>query len=86
MVKNRIDKNGTTQPIINRLKGNRKIQIEIPGAQNEQQINDILSNVGALHFWLDSENDVYNIIADTLIDRKSGISFLAYLIKRVSYK
>jgi SecD/SecF fusion protein len=74
VVKNRIDKNGTTQPIINRLKGNRKIQIEIPGAQNEQQINDILSNVGALHFWLDSENDVYNTLADTLnnlVDKKN---------------
>ena len=74
VVKNRIDKNGTTQPVINRLKGNRKIQIEIPGAQNEQQINDILSNVGALHFWLDSENDVYNILADTLnklVDKKN---------------
>lgn len=74
VVKNRIDKNGTTQPIINRLKGNRKIQIEIPGAQNEQQINDILSNIGALHFWLDSEKDVYNILADTLnklVDKKN---------------
>lgn len=74
VVKNRIDKNGTTQPIINRLKGNRKIQIEIPGAQNEQQINDILSNVGALHFWLDSENDVYYTLADTLnnlVDKKN---------------
>lgn len=74
VVKNRIDRNGTTQPIINRLKGNRKIQIEIPGAQNEQQINDLLSNVGELHFWLDSENDVYNALAETLnkfVDKKS---------------
>ena len=74
VVKNRIDKNGTTQPIINRLKGNRKIQIEIPGVQNEQQVNDLLSNVGTLCFWLDSENDVYNVLADTLnkfVDKKN---------------
>jgi SecD/SecF fusion protein len=57
VVKNRIDKNGTIQPLINKINGSRKIQIEVPGVNNDRQIEEMLMNVGALCFWLDYDND-----------------------------
>ncbi len=74
VVKNRIDKNGTIQPLINKINGSRKIQIEVPGVNNDRQIEEMLMNVGALCFWLDYDNDTYAAVIDALnkiLDKKN---------------
>ena len=66
VVKNRIDKNGTTQPVINKISGNRKIQIDVPGVHNDKQIEEMLLNVGELKFWLDFDKDTYSAVIEAL--------------------
>ena len=51
IIRSRLDKYGITQPNIQRLKGNRKIQIEISGAYNQKSINKLLQGVGELKFY-----------------------------------
>lgn len=52
VIKSRLDKYGVSQPNIQRLKGNRKIQIEISGAHNNKNIKKLLQGVGELKFYL----------------------------------
>ena len=66
VVENRIDKNGTIQPLVHKISGSRKIQIEVPGIHNDKQIEEMLMNVGELSFWMDYDNDTYAAIIETL--------------------
>jgi len=52
VIKSRLDKYGVSQPNIQRLKGNRKIQIEVSGAHNNKNIKKLLQGVGELKFYL----------------------------------
>ena len=69
------------------LNDNKKMELlvlNIPGAT--LQVNEP-NNRGGLYVRSDKTNLLdLNINAETLIDRKSGILFLTYLKKRVSYK
>jgi SecD/SecF fusion protein len=48
---NRLDQFGTSQPVIQRLPGTARIQIEIPGADNPQRVRKLLQGVAKLEFW-----------------------------------
>lgn len=69
------------------LNDNKKMELLVLNIPEGTLQADEYNNGDGLYVRTDKPNllDI-NIIADTLIDRKSGISFLAYLIKRVSYK
>lgn len=51
ILKTRIDQFGTSQPNIQRLPGQGRIQIEIPGADNPQRVRKLLQGVARLEFW-----------------------------------
>lgn len=51
ILKTRIDQFGTSQPNIQRLQGTKRIQIEIPGADNPQRVRKLLQSVARLEFW-----------------------------------
>jgi len=51
ILRNRIDKFGTSQPNIQRLPGTGRIQIEIPGAENPARVRKLLSGVAKLEFF-----------------------------------
>jgi SecD/SecF fusion protein len=51
ILRNRLDKFGTSQPNIQRLIGTGRIQVEIPGAENPQRVRKLLSGVARLEFW-----------------------------------
>ncbi|HEX6892569.1 MAG TPA: protein translocase subunit SecDF [Chryseolinea sp.] len=48
---NRLDQFGTSQPVIQRLPGTARIQIEIPGADNPKRVRKLLQGVAKLEFW-----------------------------------
>lgn len=70
VVKARIDRNGTLQANIQRLKNSRKIQIEIPGVNDPERVKSMLKGVARLQFWLDYETnkkkEVIKLINDKL--------------------
>jgi SecD/SecF fusion protein len=51
ILKTRIDQFGTSQPNIQRLQGTKRIQIEIPGADNPQRVRKLLQSAARLEFW-----------------------------------
>ena len=51
ILNNRLDQFGTSQPVIQRLPGTARIQIEIPGADNPQRVRKLLQGVAKLEFW-----------------------------------
>jgi SecD/SecF fusion protein len=51
ILNNRLDQFGTSQPVIQRLQGTSRIQIEIPGADNPQRVRKLLQGVARLEFW-----------------------------------
>jgi SecD/SecF fusion protein len=51
ILRNRLDKFGTSQPNIQRLLGTGRIQVEIPGAENPARVRKLLSGVARLEFW-----------------------------------
>ena len=66
VIKSRLDKYGVSQPNIQRLKGNRKIQIEISGAHNNKNIKKLLQGVGELKFYLLYDDTKTKEIIDSL--------------------
>lgn len=56
ILRTRIDRFGTSQPNIQRLKGTRKIQIELPGVDNPKRVRKLLQGIAKLEFW-----EVYGI-------------------------
>lgn len=51
ILRTRIDKLGTTQPNIQRLKGTGRIQIELPGVQNPERVRKMLQGQAKMEFW-----------------------------------
>jgi SecD/SecF fusion protein len=51
ILKNRLDQFGTSSPNIQRLPGSKRIQVEIPGADNPQRVRKLLQGVAKLEFW-----------------------------------
>ena len=74
VVKARIDRNGTLQANIQRLKNSRKIQIEIPGVNDPERVKSMLKGVARLQFWLDYETNKKKEIIK-LINDKLNITF-----------
>ena len=59
----RIDKAGTTQPVIQRLQNSNKVQVELAGARNPERTRQMLQGVARLQFWnLYKEDKVRNLI------------------------
>ena len=69
VVKARIDRNGTLQANIQRLKNSRKIQIEIPGVNDPERVKSMLKGVARLQFWLDYETNKKKEIIKLINDK-----------------
>lgn len=69
------------------LNDNKKMELVVLNLPTGTLKADESNNGDGLYVRTDKPNllDI-NIFADTLVDRKSGIPFSSYLIKRVSYK
>ena len=62
ILRTRIDKFGTTQPNIQRLKGTGRIQIELPGVDNPERVRKLLQGTAQLEFlevWTPEEFSPY---------------------------
>jgi SecD/SecF fusion protein len=51
IISNRIDQFGTSSPNIQRLPGSGRLQVELPGVENEQRVRNLLQGVAKLEFW-----------------------------------
>jgi SecD/SecF fusion protein len=75
---NRLDQFGTSQPVIQRLPGTARIQIEIPGADNPKRVRKLLQGVAKLEFWDVVEPNTINAsliaINDLLVKEKKSVS------------
>ncbi len=50
-LRTRIDRFGTSQPNIQRIQGSGRIQIELPGVDNQERVRNLLQGVAKLQFW-----------------------------------
>ena len=66
VIRSRLDKYGGVQPKIQRLKGNRKIQIEVPGVSNKNDIKKLLQGVGEMKFYLEYESEKTRNLVDCI--------------------
>ena len=55
ILRTRVDRFGTSQPNIQRLQGTGRIQIELPGVENQERVRKLLQGVAKLEFWEVSE-------------------------------
>jgi SecD/SecF fusion protein len=51
ILRTRVDRFGTSQPNIQRLAGTGRIQIELPGVENQERVRKLLQGVAKLEFW-----------------------------------
>lgn len=51
ILRTRIDRFGTSQPNIQRLQGSGRIQVELPGVDNQERVRNLLQGVAKLQFW-----------------------------------
>jgi len=51
ILRTRIDRFGTSQPNIQRIPGTGRIQIELPGVENQARVRKLLQGVAKLEFW-----------------------------------
>lgn len=51
IIKNRIDQYGTSNATVQRIPGTGRIQVEVPGADNQERIRNLLQGVARLEFW-----------------------------------
>jgi SecD/SecF fusion protein len=51
ILRTRIDRFGTSQPNIQRIAGSGRIQIELPGVDNQERVRNMLQGVAKLQFW-----------------------------------
>ncbi|UYZ63032.1 protein translocase subunit SecDF [Hymenobacter weizhouensis] len=51
ILRTRVDKFGTSQPNIQRVKGTGRIQIELPGVDNPDRVRKLLQGQAKLEFW-----------------------------------
>ena len=59
ILRTRIDRFGTSQPNIQRIQGSGRIQIELPGVDNQERVRNLLQGVAKLQFWEVSELNEY---------------------------
>ena len=78
ILNNRLDQFGTSQPVIQRLPGTARIQIEIPGADNPKRVRKLLQGVAKLEFWdvLDPStlNSSLMTINDVLVKEQRNVT------------
>lgn len=61
ILRTRIDRFGTSQPNIQRIQGSGRIQIELPGVDNQERVRNLLQGVAKLQFWEVAElNEIGN--------------------------
>ncbi len=77
ILRTRIDRFGTSQPNIQRIAGSGRIQIELPGADNQERVRNLLQGVAKLQFWEVLELNEYGgaieaINTTWVADQKSG--------------
>jgi SecD/SecF fusion protein len=78
ILRTRIDQFGVTQPNIQRLETNDRIQIDLPGVRNKQRVRKLLQGTANLEFWETFDNseviqELYNadkVIHDYLATQK----------------
>ena len=51
ILRTRIDRFGTSQPNIQRIQGTGRIQVELPGVDNQERVRNLLQGVAKLQFW-----------------------------------
>ena len=82
ILRTRIDRFGTSQPNIQRIAGSGRIQIELPGADNQERVRNLLQGVAKLQFWEVLEINEYGgaieqINTTWVADQKNKIGDLA---------
>lgn len=81
ILRTRIDRFGTSQPNIQQLEAQGRIQVEIPGADNPQRVRNLLQNVAKLEFFEVAEpNEVNNTLVafnDTWTEKQKEQALLA---------
>ncbi|MCU0400397.1 MAG: protein translocase subunit SecDF [Algoriphagus sp.] len=66
ILRTRIDRFGTSQPNIQRIAGSGRIQIELPGADNQERVRNLLQGVAKLQFWEVLELNEYGGAIETI--------------------
>lgn len=56
IIRTRIDQFGVTQPNIQRLEGNDRILVDLPGVKNKDRVRNILQGTANLEFWETFDN------------------------------
>lgn len=59
ILRTRVDRFGTSQPNIQRIQGSGRIQIELPGVDNQERVRNLLQGVAKLQFWEVAEVSAY---------------------------
>ncbi|MFD2034128.1 protein translocase subunit SecDF [Belliella marina] len=59
ILRTRVDRFGTSQPNIQRIQGSGRIQIELPGVDNQERVRNLLQGVAKLQFWEVAEINDY---------------------------
>ena len=76
ILRTRLDEFGTSQPNIQKLEDQGRIQIEIPGADNPERVRKLLQGVAKLEFWeVAQPNDINNAlfaINDMLVNEQKA--------------
>ncbi|GAB2625527.1 protein translocase subunit SecDF [Belliella aquatica] len=60
ILRTRVDRFGTSQPNIQRIQGSGRIQIELPGVDNQERVRNLLQGVAKLQFWEVAEINDYS--------------------------
>ncbi|CAH2560100.1 protein translocase subunit SecDF [Cardinium endosymbiont of Oedothorax gibbosus] len=60
IIGSRLDRFGATQTKIQKLPGNARIQIELPGVTNPKRVRKLLQGVAQLRFWAVAEANTYS--------------------------
>lgn len=66
ILRTRIDRFGTSQPNIQRIAGSGRIQIELPGVDNQERVRNMLQGVAKLQFWEVLELNEYGGAIETI--------------------
>lgn len=66
ILRTRIDRFGTSQPNIQRIAGSGRIQIELPGVDNQERVRNMLQGVAKLQFWEVLELNEYGGSIETI--------------------
>ncbi len=51
ILRTRVDRFGTSQPNIQRIQGTGRIQVELPGVDNQERVRKLLQGTAQLQFW-----------------------------------